>query len=124
MEQVNAKRAIIFAVAACLVGMAVGSALTLAVLQHTYSISNIAQAKAVGVDVYADQALSVRVSEINWRLIDPGASKYYTACIRNSGNSPLTSSLRAKLRCFVPCGNKLQGSQHVVPVSFGFHLLN
>ena len=32
MEQVNAKRAVMFVVAACLVGMAVGSALTFAVL--------------------------------------------------------------------------------------------
>jgi hypothetical protein len=54
-----------FVVVACLVGLAVGSALTLAVLQHTYSTSNVAQVKDVGVEIYADQALSVRVSEIN-----------------------------------------------------------
>lgn len=65
MEQVNAKRAVMFVVVACLVGLAVGSALTLAVLQHTYSTSNVAQVKDVGVEIYADQALSVRVSEIN-----------------------------------------------------------
>jgi hypothetical protein len=32
MEQVNAKRVAIFVVSACLIGMAVGSAITLAVL--------------------------------------------------------------------------------------------
>jgi hypothetical protein len=52
MEQVNAKREMVFVVAACLVSMAVGSTLTLALLQRTYSISNVAQVKAVDVEVY------------------------------------------------------------------------
>jgi len=48
MEQVNVKRVTLFVVAACLVGMAVGSALTLAFLLRTHSISNVVQVKAIG----------------------------------------------------------------------------
>lgn len=42
MEQGSAKLAVMFVVAACLVGMAVDSAVTFAVLQRTYSMSNVA----------------------------------------------------------------------------------
>ena len=68
MEQVNAKRAVMFVVAACLVGMVVGSAVTLAVLKRTYSISNVAQVKAAGVDicVFLYHSANLRIAFARW----------------------------------------------------------
>ena len=59
MEQVNAKRAVMFVVAACLVGMAVGSALTLAVLNVQRAIPSSGLVVAVNVGVYSDAACTL-----------------------------------------------------------------
>jgi hypothetical protein len=80
-------------VTACLISALVSSAVTFAVMQRSYSISNVAQVKAVGVEVYVNPELTVRLSEINWGSVEPGESKTFTAYLRNSGNSPLTLSL-------------------------------
>lgn len=90
MKQVSAKHAVIFALAACVFGVAVGSALTVGVLR----VKNVAQVKAVGVEIYADSDLTESLNEINWGLIAPGESKTFTAYIRNAGNAPITLSLR------------------------------
>jgi len=55
MEQVNAKRAVIFVLAASLIGMAVGSAVTLAVLNVQRAIPSSGLVVAVNV-VYSDAA--------------------------------------------------------------------
>jgi hypothetical protein len=52
MEQVNAKRTIMFVVAACLVGMLVGSAVTFAVLNVQKAIPSSGLVAAVNVGVY------------------------------------------------------------------------
>lgn len=83
-------------VTACLFGALVGSAVTFAVMQRSYSISNFAQVKAIGVEVYVDPELTERLTEINWGSVEPGESKTYTAYIRNGGNSPLTLSLKTE----------------------------
>ncbi len=83
-------------VAACLFGAQAGSAVTFAVMQRSYSIINVAQVKAVGVEVYVDPELTVRLTEINWGSVEPGESKTFPAYIRNAGNSPITLSLDTK----------------------------
>jgi len=85
--------AVLLLVTACLIGALVGSAVTFAVMQRAYSISNFAQVKAVGVEVYVDPELTVPLREISWGSVEPGESKTFTAYIRNSGNSPITLSL-------------------------------
>jgi hypothetical protein len=62
-------------------------------MQRSYSISNFAKVKAVGVEVYVDPELTVRLTEINWGSVEPGESKTFTAYIQNDGNSPITLSL-------------------------------
>jgi fructose-specific phosphotransferase system IIC component len=54
MEQVNAKRVAIFVVSACLIGMAVGSAITLAVLNVQRPFPTSGLVVAVNVGVYFD----------------------------------------------------------------------
>ena len=56
MEQMNAKRAIIFAVATCLIGMLVGSAVTLAVLNVLRAVL-LAIGDAI-VEVWCDRGFS------------------------------------------------------------------
>ena len=77
----------------CLIGALVGSAMTFAVLQRSYSISNIARIKAIGVEVYVDPELIVRLTEINWGSVEPGETKTYSAYVRNAGNTPIILSL-------------------------------
>jgi fructose-specific phosphotransferase system IIC component len=51
MEQVNPKRVIIFAVAACLIGIAIGSTVTLAVLNVQRAIPSSGMAVAFNVGI-------------------------------------------------------------------------
>jgi hypothetical protein len=85
--------AVLLLVTACLIGALVGSAVTFAVMQRAYSISNFAQVKAVGVEVYVDPELTEHLTEINWGSVEPGESKTFNAYICNAGNSPITLSL-------------------------------
>ena len=66
MEQVNAKRAIMLVVAACLVGMLVGSALTLAALSAQRAIPSSGLVVAVNVEVYSDAACTLNLTSIDW----------------------------------------------------------
>ena len=66
MEQVNAKRAIMLVVAACLVGMLVGSAVTLAVLNVQRAIPSSGMVVAVNVGVYSDAAFTLNLTSIDW----------------------------------------------------------
>jgi len=56
MEQVNAKRAAIFVVAACLIRMALGSAATLAALNAQRAIPSLGLVVAANFGVYSDAA--------------------------------------------------------------------
>ena len=56
MEQVNAKRVALFVVAACLVGMVVGSAVTFAALNVQRAIPSSGLVMNVNVGVYSDAA--------------------------------------------------------------------
>src|SRR3989337_2086476 len=66
MEQVNAKRVALFVVAACLVGMIVGSAVTFAVLNVQGAIPSTGLVVAVNVGVYSDAACTLNLTSIDW----------------------------------------------------------
>ena len=66
MEQINAKRVAIFVVSACLVGMVVGSAVTLAVLNVQRAIPSTGLVVAVNVGVYSDAACTLNLTLIDW----------------------------------------------------------
>jgi len=59
MEKVNAKRAVMFVVAAWTGGMLVGSAVTLAVLNVQRAIPSSGLVVAVNVGVYSDAACTL-----------------------------------------------------------------
>ena len=79
---------VLLLVTACLISALVGSAVTFAVMQRSYSISNVAQVKAVGVDVYVDPELTVRLTEINWGLVEPGRARRLTHIYRTLATRP------------------------------------
>ncbi len=82
-------------VAACLVGFMLGSAFTLAVLQDAYRFRNKAVVKAVGVEVYADAALSVPLSEVDWGLVAPGEAKTFVCYVKSASTMGTVLSLTA-----------------------------
>ena len=55
-----------FAVVACLVGMAVGSAVTLAVLNVQREIPSSGLVVAVNIGVYSDAACTLNLTLIDW----------------------------------------------------------
>jgi hypothetical protein len=86
MEQVNAKHAIMFVVVACQVGMAVGSAVTLAVLSVQRAIPSSGLVVAVNVGVYSDAACTLNLMSIDWGNLYPRGSASHTIYVKNSGN--------------------------------------
>jgi len=66
MEEVNAKRAVIFVVSACLIGMIVGSAVTLAVLNVQRAIPSSGLVIAINVGGYSDAACTLNLTSIDW----------------------------------------------------------
>lgn len=95
MEQVNSKRVLLFVVAACLIGMVVGSAVTFAVLQRSYSISSAGLVIGVNVGVFADSACTQNLTAISWGSVYPGESVSRTVYVKNTGNAPITLSMAA-----------------------------
>jgi formate hydrogenlyase subunit 4 len=93
MEQVNAKRAAIFVVAACLIGMVVGSAVTLAVLNVQIPIPSAGLVVAVNVGVYSDPACTLNLTSIDWGSVYPGSGVSRTIFVKNTGNVPVTLSM-------------------------------
>jgi hypothetical protein len=93
MEQVNAKRAAIFVVAACLIGMVVGSAATLAVLNVQIPIPSAGLVVAVNVGVYSDSACTLNLTSIDWGSVYPGGSVSRTIYVKNTGNVPITLTM-------------------------------
>ena len=93
MEQVNAKRAALFVVAACLVGMVVGSAVTFAVLNVQRAITSTGLVVAVNVGVYSDSACTLNLTSIDWGSVYPGGSVPRMIYVKNTGNAPITLSM-------------------------------
>ena len=93
MEQVNAKRVAIFVVSACLIGMVLGSAVTLAVLNVQRAIPSSGLVVAVNVGVYSDAACTLNLTSIDWGSVYPGGSVPRTIYVKNTGNAPITLSM-------------------------------
>jgi len=93
MKQVNPKRAIIFVVAASLIGMAIGSTVTLAVLNVQKAIPSSGLVVAVNVGVYSDAGCTLNLTSIDWGNVYPGGSVPRTIYVKNTGNAPITLSM-------------------------------
>ncbi len=74
-----------------LVLAAIGPMVSTALSNRT--VSNAGSVRAIGVEVYWDQACTNSVSSINWGIVDPGASKNSTVYVRNTGNTPITLTM-------------------------------
>ena len=85
MEQVSPKRAVLFAVVTCLIGMVVGSAVTLAVLNVQRAIPSSGLVVAVNVGVYSDAACTLELTSIDWGSVYPGGSVSRTIYVKNTG---------------------------------------
>ncbi len=95
LEQVNSKTVSFLLVAACLVGMVVGSGLTLAVLNVQRTIPSSGLVVAVNVGVFSDSACTLNVTMIDWGTVYPGESVSRLVYVENGGNVPLTLSMNA-----------------------------
>jgi hypothetical protein len=49
-------------------------------------IRNVGTLRAIGVEIYADQALTQILEEIAWGTLDPGETKSFNAWVKNTGN--------------------------------------
>ncbi len=93
MSQVNAKRTALFVVAACLIGMVISSAFTLAILDAQRVIPSSGLVAAVNVGVYSDVACTLNLTSITWGNVYPGDSVPRTIYVKNTGNVPMTLSM-------------------------------
>ena len=93
MEQINAKRTVIIVVAACFIGMVVGSAVTFAFLTSQKSIPSTGMVLAVNVGVFSDAACTLNLTSIDWGSVYPGGAVPQTIYVKNTGNSPMTLSM-------------------------------
>ena len=91
--QVDARRVALFVVVACLVGAVLGSALTFAVLQRSYSIPTNGMVIGVNVGVFADASATQNATAISWGSMYPGESVNRTVFVKNTGNAPITLSM-------------------------------
>ena len=80
-------------VTTCAFTFLLGVVSTLAVMQWTQRIENVARIKVVGVGIYKDINFTVAVAQIDWGLVEPGESKNFSAYIVNKSNIPITLSM-------------------------------
>jgi hypothetical protein len=66
-------------------GLFVG-ALSYAIYQWASQIRNVGVIRAIGVDVYRDEALTEILDIIDWGLLDPGENRSVSAWVKNTGN--------------------------------------
>jgi len=78
---------VVYTLVLAMIGPMVSSALT------NRTVSNTGSIKAIGVDVFWDQACTDPVSSVNWGIVTPGGNRNVTVYIRNTGNSPITLSM-------------------------------
>ena len=93
MEQAKSKSTLLFVAVACLAGMALGSALTLAVTQRSQSIPTSGTVIGIGVGVYADSGGAQNLTSISWGSVYPGESVNRTVYVKNTGNAAITLSM-------------------------------
>ena len=66
-------------------GLLVGTA-SYAIIERISQIRNIGTVRAIGVEVYADEALTKVLTEIAWGTLDPGEDSSVNAWVKNTGN--------------------------------------
>ena len=93
MDPANPRRILLFVSAACLVGMAVGSAVTLAVLNVQRAIPTSGSIVAVNVGVFSNSGCAVNLTLIDWGVVYLGDSVLRTVYLKNGGNVPLKLTL-------------------------------
>ena len=80
-------------VTTCAVTFLLGVVSTLAVMQWTQRIENVARIKVIGVGIYKDINFTVAVTQIDWGIVEPGESKNFSAYIVNLSNIPIKLSM-------------------------------
>ncbi len=95
MEEARNKSTVLIVAVTCLIGMALGSALTLALTQRSQSIPTSGMIIGIGVGVYADVACSQNLTGISWGVVAPGESVNRTVYAKNTGNAQITLSMSA-----------------------------
>jgi len=63
-------------------------------------IANVAVIKTVGVGVYKDIDCTLPLTQIDWGVLEPGATKSFTAYLRNESNVPI--SLNMTIQNWIP----------------------
>jgi hypothetical protein len=67
-----------------------------ALLTSETRIPSVGTVKTVGVEAFWDINCTVRVTEIDWGLVEPGHHVNVTIFLRNEGNAPITLSLHTE----------------------------
>jgi hypothetical protein len=83
----------IFVGLAVMVAFLLGVASTVAVMQYSQKISNVATLKLVGVGVYKDVNFTIPVTMIDWGMVEPGETKDYAVFLRSESNVPMSLTM-------------------------------
>jgi hypothetical protein len=86
----------LLAVACVAVAAAILAGLTAAALLYQARIPASGVLKAVGLEVYEDQACTVKLESIDWGLLAPGESKTITCCVKSSSTVDTELFLRSE----------------------------
>lgn len=90
---VNKNQAVIVTAAGFIVMAVVVAGLVLAFSVSITSHGHVESSANLGV--YADEACTQRISEVDWGVLSPGGSSSVTFFIKNAGNAVLTLNLTA-----------------------------
>jgi hypothetical protein len=66
-------------------GLLVGT-VSYAIIDRVSQIRNIGAVRTIGVEVYADEALTEVLTEVAWGTLDPGEVRSVDAWVKNTGN--------------------------------------
>ncbi|HDQ07155.1 MAG TPA: hypothetical protein ENN36_10620 [Candidatus Bathyarchaeota archaeon] len=66
-------------------GLLVGTA-SYAIIERASQIRNVGTIRTIGVEVYADEALTTVLTEIAWGTLGPGEVRSFDAWVKNVGN--------------------------------------
>jgi hypothetical protein len=59
-----------------------------AAVNSLVQVRNVGTIRAIGVEIYADEALTQILEEIAWGTLDPGEIRSANAWVKNTGNDP------------------------------------
>ena len=94
MSQQNQRLKILTAVA--IIVLVIGIVAVSAAVLQTMKVKSTGQIKGVGCEIYADEAGTMPVTEINWGILEPGEVKNLTVYIKNVGNVPANLSMHTE----------------------------